>query len=172
VDGRRDGPSEASVFGSMLPLELATESTCIRRKGALEVCAPGRMVPAIADRVLAQSDNVAEHVCGNATGSCRVSASATVTRMFETALPAPHRSWRGIRDTDVDILGPADLSQPCCDTGPGPYSGPPDGLPAHLRHTPDPPRATTVQLRASTRISPCIGAPDHLYGLPVSLTTS
>jgi hypothetical protein len=60
------------------------------------------------------------------------------------------------------------LSHPCCDTGPGLYSGPPDGLPAHLRHTPDPPRAITVQLRSSTHITPHIGAPDHHYGLPAS----
>jgi hypothetical protein len=60
------------------------------------------------------------------------------------------------------------LSHPCYDTGPGPYSGPPDGLPAHLRHTPEPPRAITVQLRTSTRITPRIGAPDNSYGLPAS----
>jgi hypothetical protein len=63
---------------------------------------------------------------------------------------------------------PMALSHPCCDTGPGSYSGPPDGLPAHLRHTPDPPRAITFLLRTSTRITLRIGAPDHHYGLPVS----
>jgi hypothetical protein len=61
-----------------------------------------------------------------------------------------------------------EVSHPCCDTGPGSYSGPPDGLPAHLRHTPDPPRAITVQLQTTARTTPRIGAPDHPYGLPAS----
>jgi hypothetical protein len=60
------------------------------------------------------------------------------------------------------------VSHPCCNTGPGSYSRPPDGLPAHLRHTPDPLQAITVQLRTSTQITACIGAPDHHYGLPAS----
>jgi hypothetical protein len=63
------------------------------------------------------------------------------------------------------------VSHPCCDTGPGPYSGPPDGLPAHLRHSPDAPRASIVQLRTSTRITPRIGAPDHHHDLPASTDT-
>jgi hypothetical protein len=68
-------------------------------------------------------------------------------------------------------LSPALVSQPCCDTGPGSYSGPPDGLPAHLRHTLFPPRASTVQPQTITRITPRIGAPDHPYGLPDSTDT-